>query len=709
MNELGFPVFSADVLSKITVKAVPVVAPTDPHNETAIYRSVLSPNELLVTIPNMRTMHEVFEESVKRHPNLPALGTRYASVHPSTGAVTWGPYVFETYAQVAKKRDHLAYGIQHIYTNVIKESAEKWNLGIFSSNRAEWVIADLAAQAFSVAVVALYDTLGADTSEYILNHADVSVVVASIDKVPLLLSLAHKTKLKAIIALDSIPSVSTLGSVTNPFQFAKIWAKEKGIELYSFNEVMDLGIKHPIPFRLPSEEDVFCLCYTSGTTGNPKGAVLSHKNMIAVLRGNFTQFSIDATDVHISYLPLAHIFERCVVSTMLAGAGSIGFYRGDVTLLMEDIGVLHPTIFPSVPRLLNRIYDRITDQALHSGSALKTALFQRALDAKLENIRNDKVLTHFFWDSVVFSKLKALLGGRVRLIVSASAPINGDVLEFLRVAFSCQVLEAYGQTECTGLFTTTWPNDFSKDNVGPVAVTSELKLVSVPEMNYHAKDLKGEIWIRGPSVFKGYHKDVAKTKEALTDDGWLLTGDIGMLDSKGRLSIVDRKKNIFKLSQGEYIAPEKLESTFLKSSFVAQIYVHGDSLQNELVAIVVPNPETAVKWGISNGVLPTDTSTDVARQPGQPSHPATIQVCKSLALRNVILEDLIAVGKLDKLRGFEFVRAIYIEPDMFSAESGLLTPTFKLKRNEAAIKYRPELDQLYQERATATKSTQAKL
>ena len=138
---------------------------------------------------------------------------------------------------------------------------------------------------------------------------------------------------------------------------------------------------------------------------------------------------------------------------------------------MEDIGVLHPTIFPSVPRLLNRIYDRITDQALHSGSALKTALFQRALDAKLENIRNDKVLTHFFWDSVVFSKLKALLGGRVRLIVSASAPINGDVLEFLRVAFSCQVLEAYGQTECTGLFTTTWPNDFSKDNVGPVAVT----------------------------------------------------------------------------------------------------------------------------------------------------------------------------------------------------------------------------------------------
>ncbi|KAH6585096.1 hypothetical protein BASA60_000691 [Batrachochytrium salamandrivorans] len=431
MGQLGFPIYTPDVLGKINVKAVPVTQSVDPLVETAVYRSVLAPGELMSTMPNMSTMHEVFEVTRLKQPNQPALGTRHAHVHPITGVVSWGPYVFQTYAEVAKQRDHLAWGIQHIYTNVVHGSPfDKWHLGIFSINRAEWVITDLAAHAFSVAVVALYDTLGADTTEYILNHADVPIIVASIDKVPLLLSLSSKTKFKVIIALDSTPSVSAPGSATNPFLFAKTWASEKGISLYSYSEVLELGAKNPLAFRPPTESDRFCLCYTSGTTGNPKGAILSHGNMMAVLRASYMQFAINNTDVHISYLPLAHIFERCVLSTVIAGGGSIGFYRGDVALLIEDIGVLRPTLFASVPRLLNRIYDRITQQALHSGSAIKASMFQ----------------------------------------LSASAPINGEVLEFLRVVFSCHVLEAYGQTESTGLFTVSWPNDVSKGNVGPVAV-----------------------------------------------------------------------------------------------------------------------------------------------------------------------------------------------------------------------------------------------
>ena len=280
-------------------------------------------------------------------------------------------------------------------------------------------------------------------------------------------------------------------------------------------------------------------------------------------------------------------------------------------------------------------------------------------------------------------------------MISASAPISGQVMEFLRVVFGCQVLEAYGQTESCGGLTMSLFGDYSLGHVGPPLPCNELKLVSVPDMNYHAKDFKGEILVRGPNVFKGYFKDPAKTKETITDDGWLCTGDIGSLDSKGRLSIVDRKKNIFKLSQGEYIAPEKIENTYLKSKFVAQIYVHGDSLQSELVAVVVPEPESAVKWAIAQGVLPPSTPLDVARNPGEPAHPATVELCTKPAFKDIVLAEMNIAGKKDKLRGFEFVKAIHLEPNQFSVETGLLTPTFKLKRNEAAIYYKPQITQMY--------------
>ncbi|KAL2911690.1 medium-chain fatty acid-CoA ligase faa2 [Polyrhizophydium stewartii] len=664
-----------------------------------IYRSALSPDKLIVGLPYARTVHEIFEHTVKSYPNSPAFGTRHASVDPATGAVVWGPFVFETYAQVAKKRDLFAYGLDHIYTKILGGSRlDKWSLALYAPNRAEWVIADFAGQALGLSVVALYDTLGPDTAEFILNHADVPVVVTTIDKIPLLLGLVDKTKLKAIIVLDTQPSMAVKGAAAAAFEVARAWAKEKGIAMFTFNEVLDLGEKNPGTFRPPSPDDVFCLCYTSGTTGNPKGAILVHSNMTSTIRANQTQYIFNNSDVHISYLPLAHIYERQVLMNVLSVGAAIGFYRGDVALLLDDIAALSPTIFPSVPRLLNRIYDRIMQQALNSGSAVKTALFRRALDTKIANMRANKVYTHAFWDALVFSKIKAVLGGRVRVMISGSAPINGDVIEFLRAAFGCQVVEGYGQTETTALISCAWANDTSKGNVGPVAGSMELKLVSVPSMNYHAKDLKGEIWVRGPGVFKGYHKDPEKTREALTEDGWLLTGDIASMDSKGRISIIDRKKNIFKLAQGEYVAPEKIENIYLKSSFVAQIFVHGDSLQSELVAIVVPDPEFSVKWAIGKGLLPQSTSLDVVTPAGVPAHPTIVKLCSIKAFRDAVQADLDAIGKEFKLRGFEFVKAIHLEPTLFSIESGLLTPTFKLKRHDASIKYRAQIDEMYKAR-----------
>ncbi|KAI8923233.1 hypothetical protein BC831DRAFT_472173 [Entophlyctis helioformis] len=700
MSDMGVPVYRGTALHGVKTMAVPF-GPAAADTETPAYRSVLSPNELVSGFPTATTVHEFIDATAKKNLAAPALGTRTPIINPTTGAVTWTPFVFSTYADLLKSRTDFGCGLQEIYNNVIKgDPAEKWHLALFSINRAEWIIADLGAQAFSVPVVALYDTLGADTTEFILTHADVPIVVATIDKVPLLLSLAAKTpKLKSIIAINPLPTSALKVGVADPLQMCKQWAAEKGIALFSFEDVLAIGAKKPIPFRPPTPNDTFCLCYTSGTTGNPKGAVITHANMMAVQRATHMAYGINNTDVHISYLPLAHIFERVVMTSVLGVGGSVGFFRGDVALLIEDMGLLRPTLFPSVPRLLNRIYDRITQQALHSGSAVKAALFQRALDSKIANLRTNGSLTHSIWDPLVFAKAQALLGGRVRLIVSASAPITGEVMEFLRVVFACQVQEAYGQTETTGGLTSTWAGDYARGNVGPCLPCNEVKLVSVPEMNYHAKENKGEIWVRGPNVFSGYLKDEKKTRETITEDGWLMTGDIGVIDARGRVSIVDRKKNIFKLAQGEYIAPEKIENSYLKSALVAQIFVHGDSLQSELVAVVVPDPEMAVKWGVSKGLLPASTPlADVVRQPGQAPHPATVEICAKKEFKDAVLADMTAIGKADKLLGFEFVKAIHLEPNMFSIETGLLTPTFKLKRNEAAIVYREQINAMYKER-----------
>ncbi|KAJ3255906.1 Long chain acyl-CoA synthetase 7 peroxisomal [Boothiomyces macroporosus] len=684
---LGVPILAEEAFKTLRVKAVPVTTPANPL-ETAVYRSTISPNELLTDFPGRSTQQDIFNHTVKHFPNSPFLGTRYPIV--KNGVVTWSEYQFKTYKQIDEERTHFGSGLVHLYDQYVVDKAPQWFLGVFSVNREEWMVSDLGAGAYSIPNVALYDTLGAETTEYIINHAEVPILLASVDKIAQLLALSPKCPtLKVIIVMESL-----FKDQQSPIPIFKSWGAQLGIKVVSWSEVLDLGKKKPLPYRLPTKDDLYCLSYTSGTTGNPKGAMLTHMNIVAGVRGSCASFKMEPTDVHVSYLPLAHIFERLLINTVIACGASAGFFRGDVSLLVEDIGVLRPTIFASVPRLLNRIHDKII-QGANSGSALKAALFNRALDAKLHYLKQDGTLTHSVWDPLVFNKVKTLLGGRVRAIVSGSAPISPNVLNFLRIAVGCHCVEGYGQTESTANTTLMHPFDLKPGHVGSPSPSCEIKLVSVPEMNYHAKDLKGEVWIRGPTVFKGYLKDKEKTADTITPDGWLKTGDICTLDKDGRLFIVDRKKNIFKLAQGEYIAPEKLENVYQKSGFVAQIYVHGDSLQSELVGIVVPDQEYSIGYAIQNGLLPSSTVAPPPPAVGAPPHPLLVQLCQSDKFKEAILKDLTAIGKKEKLRGFEFLKAIHVDSEAFSAENGLLTPTFKLKRPEAANKYRQYIDAMY--------------
>lgn len=237
-------------------------------------------------------------------------------------------------------------------------------------------------------------------------------------------------------------------------------------------------------------------------------------------------------------------------------------------------------------------------------------LFDSALKTKLKQATTSGNFHHFFWDCLIFKKIKKLLGGRVKLMVSGGAPLSGEVKNMLRVCFSCPVIEAYGQTECSGACCIEKQGDPFVGSVGGPLSCSDIKVMEVPDLDYFPGDViegiqmpRGEVCIKGPIVFKGYYKNPAATADAIDSDGWLHTGDIGMIRPNGSLSIVDRKKHIFKLAQGEYIAPEKLENIYVQSKYLQQVFIHGDSIQTAIVGILVVDPDSAKIWGEKKGRL----------------------------------------------------------------------------------------------------------
>ncbi|CDQ56712.1 unnamed protein product [Oncorhynchus mykiss] len=429
----------------------------------------------------------------------------------------------------------------------------------------------------------------------------------------------------------------------------------------------------------PQPQDLAVVCFTSGTTGKPKGAMITHGNIasnsssvIKILEGSFV---IQQEDVSISYLPLAHMFERMIQVSMLCHGARVGFYQGDISLLMDDIKTLKPTFFPVVPRLLNRIYDKILGSVT---SPLRRAVLHYAVRRKQAELSSGVVRNNSLWDRLVFNRIQANLGGNLRFILTASAPISPTVLSFLRATLGCLIFEGYGQTECTAGCTFSMPGDWSAGHVGAPLPCAMVKLIDIPDMNYYAKNGEGEICIRGHSVFRGYLKDEEKTTEALDRDGWLHSGDVGQWLPNGTLRIIDRKKHIFKLSQGEYIAPEKIENVYMRCVPVLQVFVHGDSLQSHLIGIVVPDPEVFIDWVKKRGIVGSYE-----------------ELCQNPDVKKEVLEDMTAVGKEAGLKSFELVKDLHLHPEMFSVSNGLLTPTLKTRRVDIHRVFQEQITDMY--------------
>lgn len=467
-----------------------------------------------------------------------------------------------------------------------------------------------------------------------------------------------------------------------------------GMKLLSYTRLLSQGRSSMQPFCPPKPEDIATICYTSGTTGTPKGVVLSHANLIASVAGMTLSIKFYPSDIYISYLPLAHIYERANQITSAYYGVAVGFYQGDNLKLMDDLATLRPTIFSSVPRLYNRIYAGITN-AVQTSGILKQRLFNAAYNSKKQAVMNGRKPSPM-WDRLVFNKIKDKLGGRVRLMTSGASPLSPDVMEFLRVCFGCLVMEGYGMTETSCVISSMDDSDLLTGHVGSPNPACEIKLVDVPEMSYTSEDQphpRGEICVRGPIIFEGYYKDEVQTREVIDEDGWLHTGDIGLWLPGGRLKIIDRKKNIFKLAQGEYIAPEKIENVYAKCKFVAQCFVYGDSFNSSLVAVVCVEPDVFKEWASSEGI----------------KYESLGQLCIDPRAKAAVLAEMDAVGKEAQLRGFEFAKAVTLVIEPFTIENGLLTPTFKVKRPQAKAYFAKAISDMYNELSTSDPVSQKSL
>uniref|UniRef100_A0A8C3V5N6 Long-chain-fatty-acid--CoA ligase n=1 Tax=Catharus ustulatus TaxID=91951 RepID=A0A8C3V5N6_CATUS len=573
-------------------------------SEHARRSSLLKSDELLMYYyDDVRTVYDVFQRGLQVSNNGPCLGFRKPNQ----------PYEWISYKEVADKAECVGSALLH---RGFKPSHAQY-IGIFSQNRPESLTFDV-------------------------RKTDLSLVFCDKpDKAKLLLTSVEKGEtpiLNTIVIMDSF-GVDLVER-----------GKKCGVEVFSMREIEELGRAHrqkPMP---PKPEDLAVICFTSGTTGNPKGAMITHQNIVSNASA-FVKTTEVTEKINIGLL----FFLQCVV---LCHGARIGFFQGDIRLLMDDLKTLQPTVFPVVPRLLNRMFDKIFGQA---DTSLKRWLLEFASKRKEAELRSGIVRNNSFWDKVIFRKIQASLGGRVKLMVTGAAPVVCKCTDLLRRLLAAIEVLLY-----------------LIGHVGAPMPCNIIKLVDVQEMNYLAAKGEGEICIKGVNVFRGYLKDPEKTAEALDKDGWLHTGDIGKWLPNGTLKIIDRKKHIFKLAQGEYIAPEKIENVYLRCEAIAQAFVHGESLQAFLVGVVVPDPDTLHNWAKKKGF-----------------EGSYQELCRNKDVKKCILEDMVRIGKESGLKSFEQVKDIVLHTEMFSIENGLLTPTLKAKRPELRKYFQSQIDELY--------------
>jgi long-chain acyl-CoA synthetase len=526
-------------------------------------------------------------------------------------------------------------------------------VSILGNTRPEWTYFDFAALSIGATVVPIYQTNSPEECRYVLDNSDAKVVVVEDDE--------QMEKIRRV--REQLPQLEQVvrmtGSSEDAISMQDLAAKGTGEDS-----------RWESLYSAVTPADICTFIYTSGTTGPPKGCIISHGNYRAMLDMVNQTSVIEGEDVSYLYLPLAHSFALLIQLGSFDLGATLAFWERDPLKILPNLAELKPTYFPSVPRIFEKIYTA-ANSGMEKEGGLKKVIFDWAIrvGAKMRKAERSGRQPGFllsreyaFADKRVLSKIRNLFGGKLRLAVSGAAPINPEILRFFDAA-GVLVLEGWGMTETSTAATISTPDDFKVGTIGKPFPGCEVKIAD-----------DGEILVKGPNVFQGYHKNEEATRETIVD-GWLHTGDIGEIDPDGFIKITGRKKDIIITAGGKNITPANLEAEIKQHPLVSQCVVVGDR-RPYLVALVTLDPDEAVAYAKDNGL---------AEDPAQ------------LAANGAVKAAIEAhVEKINQnFARVEQVKKIAILPHDLSQETGELTPTLKVKRAVVAAKHEPEIEALY--------------